>query len=217
MIEKRLRLLGLLGVISLLSYSAFVFISPFFYPGYDWLSSAVSDLCAADAPSLSVANRLNALFGPCGVVSATAVWVASARNRSKLLKSGVSSFLIMEWVCYVGYELFPWISGDSSSSFGNIMHLLVTVLVVLFSILSMVLIALSGKMSGISSLSVWALSALIMMTLGAIGTGVMPKAVFGLFERFSTFSTVIFNAILGLYLYWGKLTPSIPRENNPIS
>ena len=217
MIEKRLRLLGLLGVVSLLSYSAFVFISPFFYPGYDWLSSAVSDLCAADAPSLSVANRLNALFGPCGVVSATAVWVASARNRSKLLKSGVSSFLIMEWVCYVGYELFPWISGDSSSSFGNIMHLLVTVLVVLFSILSMVLIALSGKMSGISSLSVWAFSALLMMTIGAIGTGVMPKAVFGLFERFSTFSTVIFNAILGLYLYWGKLTPSIPRKNNPIS
>ena len=217
MIEKRLRLLGLLGVVSLLSYSAFVFISPFFYPGYDWLSSAVSDLCAADAPSLSVANRLNALFGPCGVVSATAVWVASARNRSKLLKSGVSSFLIMEWVCYVGYELFPWISGDSFSSFGNIMHLLVTVLVVLFSILSMVLIALSGKRSGIPSLSVWALSALIMMTLGAIGSGLMPKAVFGLFERFSTFSTVIFNAILGLYLYWGKLTPSIPRENNPIS
>ena len=217
MIEKRLRLLGLLGVVSLLSYSTFVFISPFFYPGYDWLSFAVSDLCAADAPSLSVANRLNALFGPCGVVSATAVWVASARNRSKLLKSGVSSFLIMEWVCYVGYELFPWISGDSSSSFGNIMHLLVTVLVVLFSILSMVLIALSGKMSGISSLSVWAFSALLMMTIGAIGTGVMPKAVFGLFERFSTFSTVIFNAILGLYLYWGKLTPSIPRENNPIS
>ena len=217
MIEKRLRLLGLLGVISLLSYSAFVFISPFFYPGYDWLSSAVSDLCAADAPSLSVANRLNALFGPCGVVSATAVWVASARNKSKLLKSGVSSFLIMEWVCYVGYELFPWVSGDSFSSFGNIMHLLVTVLVVLFSILSMVLIALSGRKSGIPSLSVWALSALLTMTIGAIGSGLMPKAVFGLFERFSTFSTVIFNAILGLYLFSGKLTPSITKENIPIS
>ena len=217
MIEKRLRLLGLLGVISLLSYSAFVFISPFFYPGYDWLSSAVSDLCATDAPSLSVANRLNALFGPCGVVSATAVWVASARNRSKLLKSGVSSFLIMEWVCYVGYELFPWVSGESASSFGNIMHLIVTVAVVVLSILSMVLIALSGRKSGIPSISVWALSALLTMTIGAIGSGLMPKAVFGLFERFSTFSTVIFNAILGLYLFSGKLTPPIPRENNPIS
>ena len=217
MIEKRLRLLGLLGVISLLSYSAFVFISPFFYPGYDWLSSAVSDLCAADAPSLSVANRLNALFGPCGVVSATAVWVASARNRSKLLKSGVSSFLIMEWVCYVGYELFPWVSGESASSFGNIMHLIVTVAVVVLSILSMVLIALSGRKSGIPSISVWALSALLTMTIGAIGSGLMPKAVFGLFERFSTFSTVIFNAILGLYLFFGKLTPSIPKKNNPIT
>ena len=217
MIEKRLRLLGLLGVISLLSYSAFVFISPFFYPGYDWLSSAVSDLCATDAPSLSVANRLNALFGPCGVVSATAVWVASARNRSKRLKSGVSSFLIMEWVCYVGYELFPWVSGESASSFGNIMHLIVTVAVVVLSILSMVLIALSGRKSGIPSISVWALSALLTMTIGAIGSGLMPKAVFGLFERFSTFSTVIFNAILGLYLYLGKLTPSIPRKNNPIT
>ena len=217
MIEKRLRLLGLLGVVSLLSYSAFVFISPFFYPGYDWLSSAVSDLCAADAPSLSVANRLNALFGPCGVVSATAVWVASARNRSKLLKSGVSSFLIMEWVCYVGYELFPWVSGESASSFGNIMHLIVTVAVVVLSILSMVLIALSGRKSGIPSISVWALSALLTMTIGAIGSGLMPKAVFGLFERFSTFSTVIFNAILGLYLFFGKLTPSIPKKNNPIT
>ena len=217
MIEKRLRLLGLLGVISLLSYSAFVFISPFFYPGYDWLSSAVSDLCAADAPSLSVANRLNALFGPCGVVSATAVWVASARNKSKLLKSGVSSFLIMEWVCYVGYELFPWVSGESASSFGNIMHLIVTVAVVVLSILSMVLIALSGRKSGIPSISVWALSALLTMTIGAIGSGLMPKAVFGLFERFSTFSTVIFNAILGLYLFSGKLTPPIPKKNNPIT
>ena len=217
MIEKRLRLLGLLGVVSLLSYSAFVFISPFFYPGYDWLSSAVSDLCAADAPSLSVANRLNALFGPCGVVSATAVWVASARNKSKLLKSGVSSFLIMEWVCYVGYELFPWVSGESASSFGNIMHLIVTVAVVVLSILSMVLIALSGRKSGIPSISVWALSALLTMTLGAIGSGLMPKAVFGLFERFSTFSTVIFNAILGLYLFSGKLTPPIPKKNNPIT
>lgn len=217
MIEKRLRLLGLLGVISLLSYSAFVFISPFFYPGYDWLSSAVSDLCATDAPSLSVANRLNALFGPCGVVSATAVWVASARNRSKLLKSGILCFLIMEWVCYVGYELFPWVSGESASSFGNIMHLIVTVAVVVLSILSMVLIALSGRKSGIPSISVWALSALLTMTIGAIGSGLMPKAVFGLFERFSTFSTVIFNAILGLYLFSGKLTPPIPKKNNPIT
>ena len=40
--------------------------------------------------------------------------------------------------------------------------------------------------------------------LGPIGTGIMPKSVFGLFERFSTFSAVIFNAVLGTFLLLGK-------------
>ena len=33
--------LGLLGVVSLLSYTAAVVFSPLAYPGYDWLSQAV--------------------------------------------------------------------------------------------------------------------------------------------------------------------------------
>ena len=35
MIEKRLRKLGIFGIISLLSYTAMVVFSPFAYPGYD--------------------------------------------------------------------------------------------------------------------------------------------------------------------------------------
>lgn len=41
------------------------------------------------------------------------------------------------------------------------------------------------------------------MMVGALGTGIMPKSVFGLFERFSTFSAVVFNAVLGVYLLKG--------------
>jgi hypothetical protein len=36
----------------------------------------------------------------------------------------------------------------------------------------------------------------------------MPKAVFGLFERFSTFSAVTFNAVLGTFLLLGKFGKS---------
>lgn len=43
--------LGLLGVLSLLSYTAAVVFSPLAYPGYDSLSQAVSDLSAVNAPS----------------------------------------------------------------------------------------------------------------------------------------------------------------------
>lgn len=42
--------LGLLGVVSLLSYTAAVVLSPLAYPGYDWMAQAVSNLSAANAP-----------------------------------------------------------------------------------------------------------------------------------------------------------------------
>ena len=89
MIEKRLRKLGILGIISLLSYTAMVVFSPFAYPGYDWLSMAVSDLSAEGAPSAELASQLNALFGPCGLVSIMAVCVSVTACKSKVLKIGV--------------------------------------------------------------------------------------------------------------------------------
>ena len=56
-----LQKLGLLGIVSLLSYTAAVVFSPLAYPGYDWMAQAVSDLSAADAPSLALWNRLSGL------------------------------------------------------------------------------------------------------------------------------------------------------------
>ena len=72
----RLETLGLLGIVSLLSYSAMVFISPFFYPGYNSLTMAVIELSAHGSPSKAIADQLNALFGPCGLVSIVAVWAS---------------------------------------------------------------------------------------------------------------------------------------------
>ena len=51
---KYLRLCGLFGVISFLSYLIAVVFSPYAYPGYDWMSQAVSDLSATNAPSLGL-------------------------------------------------------------------------------------------------------------------------------------------------------------------
>lgn len=204
MIEKRLRKLGILGVISLLSYTAMVVFSPLAYPGYDWLSMAVSDLCAEGAPSEDLAARLNALFGPCGLVTVMAVCVGVVNCKSKVLKSGIYCFAAMEWVCNVGYDLFPWVNGAPSTDPQNIMHLVVTVLVVVLSLASLVLTAIGAGKEEMSSLRVWAIVCLLAMLIGPIGTALLPKAVFGLFERFSTFSAVVFNAVLGVYLMKGR-------------
>ena len=203
MIEKRLRKLGILGIISLLSYTAMVVFSPLAYPGYDWMSMAVSDLCAEGAPSEALAGQLNALFGPCGLVSIMAVCVGVAGCKSKVMKLGIYSFAAMEWACSVGYDLFPWVSGAPASTPQNVMHLGVTVLVVVLSLTALVLVAIGAGKEHMKSLRIWAIICLVAMVMGPIGTVLLPQSVFGLFERFSTFSAVVFNAVLGIYLMKG--------------
>lgn len=70
--------LGLLGLVSLLSYTAAVVFSPLAYPGYDWMAQAVSDLSAA-APSLEMKIVQAEYFG---VVERFSVFAATGFNAA---------------------------------------------------------------------------------------------------------------------------------------
>lgn len=48
---------------------------PLAYPGYDWMSQAVSDLSAANAPSLMLWNRLSCIYDLCTLICAMMVCV----------------------------------------------------------------------------------------------------------------------------------------------
>ena len=74
-----------------------------------------------------------------------AVCVAVAKVTSKLLRLGIYFFAAMEWLCSVGYSCFPWVTGENASHPQNMMHLAVTVLVIVFSIVSLILIAIGQK------------------------------------------------------------------------
>lgn len=169
---------------------------------------AVSDLSADGAPSQALAEQLNALFGPCAVVSIMAVCVATAHCRSKTFKAGIYFFAAMEWICTVGYKLFPWVAGEPNTNPQNMMHLIVTVLVVVFSLAALLLIIIGSGKENMKSLRIWAIVCLAAMLIGPVGTALLPASVFGLFERFSTFSAVVFNAVLGTYLLTGGFESS---------
>ena len=83
---------------------------------------------------------------------------------------------------------------------------------VVFSLAALVLILLGAKKAGQKSLGIWAGICLAAMVIGPVGTGLLPPSVFGLFERFGTFSVVVFNAVLGMYLFVGKLESDKTRE-----
>ena len=102
-----LQRLGLLGVVSFLSYTAAVVFAPLAYPGYNWMAQAVSDLSAANAPSLALWNQLSALYNVCEVVCVTVVCIGIQGRKTKLLRSGIYLFAVMEWISAVGYRMFP--------------------------------------------------------------------------------------------------------------
>ncbi|MDR0820900.1 MAG: DUF998 domain-containing protein [Oscillospiraceae bacterium] len=198
--------LGLLGIVSLLSYTAAVVLSPLAYPGYDWKSQAVSDLSAANAPSLALWNQLNSLYGLCGIVCVMAVCVFIENKLNKTLRIGVYLFAAMNWVSAVGYSAFPLTGDNTQMTFQNRMHIAVTIAVVVLSIASLICIIIGG-FSGKNniSLATWAAAALAMMCAGAVGTNAAPPELFGVFERLSVFAATGFNAVLGVYLFTDKL------------
>ena len=129
--------LGLLGVLSFLSYAAAVFVSPLAYPGYNPLAQAVSDLSAADAPSLALWNRLSAGYNVCEVVCATVVCIGMQNRKTKLLRTGVRLFALMQWISAIGYRMFPLSTSGYAGTFQDAMHMATTAVVVLLSIVSL--------------------------------------------------------------------------------
>lgn len=201
--KQLINYLGILGVVSFLSYVAAITFSPLAYPNYNWMSQAVSDLFAVNSPSLLLWNQLSVLYSACGMVCVTLVSVFIEQKLNKTIRTGIHLFTIMNWISCVGYGLFPLSNSGYAGTFQDIMHTyVVTLLVVIFSIVSLVFIIIGGFHDRkYKSLSYWALCSLIFMFIGAIGVGVVPSEYFGIPERFSVLSATFFNAVLGVYLF----------------
>ena len=197
--------LGLLGVVSFLSYTAAVVFAPLAYPDYNWMAQAVSDLSAANAPSLALWNRLSALYNVCEVVCATVVCIGIGGKKTGLLRAGIYLFAVMEWISAVGYRMFPLSDSGYAGTFQDVMHMVVTAVVVLLSIVSLSVIIIAGaKSRDFRSYGICAGVALGMMLVGAMGMKIVPVEYFGIVERFSVFAATGFNAALGIHLFCMK-------------
>ena len=87
-----------------------------------------------------------------------------------------------------------------NGSVQSLIHVyIITTLVVILSIISLILIAIGALKEKHKALGILAILALALMFIGAIGSGIIPKEYFGVIERFSTYSAVVFTGILGIY------------------
>ncbi len=197
--KKLINCLCLCSVVSIIFYLLHDIVGAMNYPEYNWMSSAVSDLTATDAPSFVVASGFVTVYKILHCLALVLVCILS-KNERKSLRIGIYLYTIMGFISSIGYALFPLSTAGYDGSVQSFIHVYVlTFLVVLLSIISLVLIAIGSYKSKYRLLGTLAIISLVLMFVGAVGSQNVPKEVFGVFERFSTYSVVIFNGILGIF------------------
>ncbi len=199
---KKMGILAMIsGILSVVFYLLHDIVGAMNYPGYDAMKQAVSDLTALDAPSFAVASGYSAVYGIFSCICCVLLCLLMVNER-KGLRIGIYLFTAMEFISAIGYSLFPLTSGGYDGSFQSFMHVyVITILVVLLSIVSLLMISISGFKDGKKVLGIIATIALLLMFIGAAGSMAVPKDIFGLVERFSTYSAVVFTGVLGIYVY----------------
>lgn len=204
--EKRglVNRLCLSGILALLFYLLHDIVGARLYPGYAWTHQAVSDLTSVTAPSYVVASGLSHIYALFACLCCTLLSILVVEKGNRPFRLGTYLFAAMQWVSAVGYALFPLSDSGYAGTVQDIMHtFVVTGLVVLLSIASLALIAVGAfRMPRQRRLGVCAIAALTAMFAGAIGSGLVPQSVFGIFERFSTYGAVLFTACFGLFGFW---------------
>lgn len=194
--------LCLTGIISVIFYLLHDIVGAMNYPGYNWMSQAVSDLTATDAPSFVVASGFVTVYKILNCLCCALLCILIKNEKKKSLRLGVYLFSIMNFISAIGYALFPLSSAGYDGSVQSFIHVyILTALVVILSIVSLILIAV-GSLKGKDKhkiLGILAIISLVLMFIGAVGSANVSKEIFGVIERFSTYSAVIFTGILGIY------------------
>lgn len=199
------RLFCLTGILGVIFYLLHDIVGAMNYPDYNWMRQAVSDLTAVDAPSFAIANGFSSVYGILSCACCLFVCVL-VQSGCKPLRLGISLFTVMNFVSAVGYSLFPLSGAGYDGSFQSFIHVyIVTIAVVLLSIVSLVLTAVGAFRQKNRLLGVLAIAALTAMFIGAVGSANVPQEYFGVLERFSTYSAVVFTAVLGLFANRGSL------------
>ena len=198
--KKLINYFCLSGIISIIFYILHDVIGTMNYPGYNWMSQAVSDLTATDAPSFVVASGFVTVYKILNCLCCALLCILMKNENKKSLRIGIYLFAIMNFISAIGYALFPLSSAGYDGSVQSFIHVYVlTALVVILSIISLIVISVGAFKSKYKILGILAIVALILMFIGAVGSANVSKEIFGVIERFSTYSAVVFTGVLGLY------------------
>lgn len=139
--QKLTKALVSLGMVGVLFYFAHTVIGRILWTDYNPVTTDISSLTADGAPNAHLLKIFTFIYGICMFLFVSALLKKSFSRSNRLLKAGYIVLMIMQLTSMFGYSLFP-LSGDKTEmSFQNMMHIIVTVIVVFTTIASVFLIS----------------------------------------------------------------------------
>jgi len=194
-----MQFLGYVGILGIVFYFCHIIVGKVLYRGYSSKRQAISDLTAVGATSRLYATIFTALYGMCMLAFLTGFYLFFHAEFNMVFAVGTIFLIIMQIVSSAGYLAFPLSGSKVTSKLQDKMHIVVTALVVVSSIVALIFITIGSFMSGIIWLGVASIVTFLLMMLGAIITGKRPQ-ILGIGERITIYSLHVYLFALAVML-----------------
>lgn len=197
-----------LGMLGILIYLSHTLLGRVLWAEYNPVTMDISSLTADGAPNAGLLRLLTAVYGLCMIVFSVGMVSRAFRKHGALVRAGSVTLLVMEVVSMFGYMLFP-LSGDKTVlTFGNLMHIIVTAVVVLTTIACGFLLAAGFlKREKLTGLGRFTLAMAILITLTGMTTPIGMTSgwnLLGVTERLSIYSLQTMLFVLSAYFTFSK-------------
>jgi hypothetical protein len=199
--------LMLSGMLSIVFYVVHVVIGGLKWKGYSHLQQPISDLTATGAPDRNLMLWLTTIYGFLALLFAVSFTILKSREHIPLVFWGGVSFIVLHLVSVL-YPLFPQDLPGVKTTFKGRMHILITALIVPFTILTPFLIGF-----GFNSEPLWhtfgvysIITGILILLLGGTTAIFYAKKLpyFGLVERLNIGALQVWTFVFSLELLLQK-------------
>jgi hypothetical membrane protein len=193
--------LSLFGLFGVIFYFLHIVFGRIFYEGYNPFAQAISDLTASSSPSKNIASPLSFIYGIFTVTFSVGFLVYFKGKLNKIISVGSCFFCLMTVISFLGYTFFSLSEAGYAGTFQDKMHVIVTVLVVLFTIISIIFYSIGFlKTDKYKYLGIISICTFVLLMAGAMLINTVPKEYFGVAERINVYSIIIYTGILSLWM-----------------
>jgi hypothetical protein len=201
-----------LGMVGVLFYFAHTILGNILWPEYNPITMDISSLTADGAPNADFLRILSFIYGICMILMVAALIAKAFSEYHGMLKAGFIILMIMELTSMFGYSLFPLTGDKTEMNFQNMMHIIVTVIVVFTTIASSFLIAFGYlKQEKMKHLGRFALVIAVLITVfgmfNPISMG-LKLNLLGLTERLVIYNIQLLMFVLSYYYTFMEKKPT---------